>query len=74
MVQNFSLLVSQNVRAEMARRGVAQTSLGAEIELSQAAVSKRLLGITPWTVDELMAVAAYLDTNISVLLGQKLSA
>lgn len=56
-----------NVRGEMARRGVSQSRLAESIGLSQAAVSKRLRGETPFDINELTAVAAALDVPLARL-------
>lgn len=69
MAENYSLLVSRNIRADMAWCGTTQKLLAAHLGLSQNAVSMRLLGRTQWTIDELMSVAAFLDTDITRLLG-----
>jgi transcriptional regulator with XRE-family HTH domain len=63
--------ISSNVRAEMARAGVTQVQLGAHLGMAQSAISKRLKGDTPWRVDELQRVAAYLDIPLSTLLPER---
>ena len=62
--------VGANVRAEMARRQLSQTALAAHLGLSQAAVSRRLSGHTPFDVNELASVAAWLGVPASTLLGE----
>lgn len=57
-----------NVRAEMARMGVTQVQLAAHLDMAQAAVSRRLTGATPWRIDELQAVAAFLGVPVTTLL------
>lgn len=57
-----------NVRAEMARRGVSQAKLAAALGLSQPSISARLRGVTPFDVDELHAVADFLDVSAASLL------
>lgn len=61
-------LVGRNVRAEMIRRGRTQDALASRLGLSQAAVSKRLNGRTPWDVNELAAIAALLEVPLATLL------
>lgn len=51
-----SVRVGANVRAEMARRGLTQTQLAAQIGISQAQLSKRLAGQIAFDVDELAAI------------------
>jgi transcriptional regulator with XRE-family HTH domain len=52
----------------MARRRVSQTTLGAHMGLKQASVSARLTGRTPFDINELHAVADFLDVPLAVLL------
>lgn len=61
----------KNVRAEMARAGVTQAALAAELGISQAAVSARLLGRTPFDINELTAVADALNVPLTTLLPAK---
>ena len=63
-----------NTRAEMARRGISQTQVAERLGISQSAVSSRLLGRTPFDVNELVAVAEFLGVPVSALLGEKASA
>ena len=57
-----------NVRAEMARRGVSQTALGAAIGLSQTALYRRLASKTSFTVDQIIAIAKHLDVEVGDLI------
>jgi transcriptional regulator with XRE-family HTH domain len=57
-----------NVRAEMVRRGISQTALASRLGMSQAAVSKRLRGETPFDINELAQIAAALDVTLDRLL------
>ena len=57
-----------NVRAEMARQGVTQMVLARKIGISQAAVSARLRGTTPFDINELTAIAAVLGVPLATLL------
>lgn len=56
-----------NVRAEMARKRVSQTALGRHLGMSQAAVSAKLRGQTPFTIDQLASVAALLEVPLETL-------
>jgi transcriptional regulator with XRE-family HTH domain len=61
-------LVGANVRAEMARRSVTQTTLAAALGISQAQVSKRLAGAVAFDVNELRAVADFLGVPLPLLI------
>lgn len=61
--------VSDNIRAEMARRRLSQIELGRVLGRSQAAVSRRLAGETEFTVKELAAAATWLHVSPASLLG-----
>ncbi|MGA5542729.1 helix-turn-helix domain-containing protein [Mycobacterium sp. NPDC051198] len=58
----------------MARRGVSQTKVAGVLGLSQSAISARLSGRTPFDVNELVAIADYLDVPITALIDDKASA
>lgn len=60
--------VAGNVRAEMARRRIGQPQIAQALGLSQASVSRRLMGQTPIDVNELEVIAQVLDVPISTLL------
>lgn len=68
MHTNISAAVGANIRAEMARRGVAQMTLAAAVGVSQSGLSKRLRGHTPLGVDELLRIAAFLDVPVNDLI------
>jgi transcriptional regulator with XRE-family HTH domain len=57
--------VAANVRAEMARSGLSQASLGTDLGLKQQSLSRRLAGRTPFSVDEAFAVADLLGVPAS---------
>jgi transcriptional regulator with XRE-family HTH domain len=59
--------VAGNVRAEMARLNVNQTQLATAMDLTQAAVSRRLTGKVPFNVQELAALAIFLDIPVARL-------
>lgn len=56
------------IRAWMGRRSVNQTQLAQHLGLSQSQLSKRLRGTITIDVDELEAIAAFLDVDPVVLL------
>ena len=60
--------VAANLRAEVARRRIPQRELAQVLECSQQSMSRRLQGTQPLTVDELMALSAFLDMDPAVLL------
>lgn len=68
MTSTPTAVTGANVRAEMARRGVSQTTLAAVLGVTQPQVSARLRGIVPFNVNELHAVAAFLDVSVGDLL------
>ena len=50
-------MVAANVRAEAARRGYSQVSLGRALGLSQGIITRRWKCAQPWTLDEIDALA-----------------
>lgn len=60
-------VVGANVRAEMARAKVTQSTIGLLLGVSQSGVSARLRGETPFNVDELLLVANYLEVGMADL-------
>lgn len=64
------MTLAANLRGEMARQRRRQVDLAAVLSMSQAAVSRRLSGETPLDVDELYAVASWLDLPITDLMPQ----
>jgi transcriptional regulator with XRE-family HTH domain len=61
--------VSDEVRAAMARRRVSQGELADHLEVSQAAISRRLSGEVAWSVPELISIALFLDVAAESLLS-----
>lgn len=62
-------LVATEVRVNMARIRMTQTQLAGVLGLPQSAVSNRLRGKVPFTVDELQTVAAALGVHPAALVG-----
>lgn len=58
----------------MARRSMSQTQIAERLGISQPAVSARLLGRTPFDINELVEIAKVLDVPVSTLIGEKASA
>lgn len=66
----LSAQVGRNVRAAMkvAEPRVLQADVAELLGLSQAAVWKRLEGLTPWTIGELIVVSRRLGVSVEALL------
>ena len=64
---SFADAVAANIRAEAARHRLTQTELARALGMSQVAVSDRHRGRTPWTLNEIEAVAQLLGTTTSKL-------
>lgn len=62
--------VARNVRAEMARAGKNQQDVAAHLGISQQSVSRRMSGSTPFTIDELAAIARMLDVRLTELVRE----
>lgn len=63
-----SQIVAGEVRAQMARKRLGQGALAELIERSQASASRRLLGHTPFDVNELFVIADFLNLDVCDLL------
>lgn len=62
--------VAANLRAEMARSKHTQTMLSERIGMKQQALSRRLAGTTPFTIDELGDIAGVLGVPLLALIGE----
>lgn len=60
--------MGRNVRAEMARADVSQSTLASMIGLSQPAISKRLRGEVPFDINEAHLIAKALSVDVARLL------
>lgn len=56
-----------NIKAEMARRGVAQADIADVLGLSRDSIGRRRSGALPWQLDEIDAVARFLEVSPNVL-------
>jgi len=65
---NADQLVGERVHVLMRRARIGQEQLGQVIGIAQASVSKKLLGQRSWTLDELIAVARFLEVEPADLL------
>lgn len=54
----------------MARRHHTQSSLAEAVGMRQQALSRRLSGVTPFTIDELAAIAAALSVPMTELIRE----
>jgi transcriptional regulator with XRE-family HTH domain len=69
--------VAGNVRAELARAGLSQTEFAASLGKSQAWISRRLTGSTPFDVDDLVRIAGALGVSVATLtagIGEQVGA
>jgi len=67
MPATYNERVASEVRAEMARQRVSQTTLARRLGWSQAFLSRRLCGGVAWDADVIEAVAGALDVPIGQL-------
>lgn len=66
---NPAAQVGATVRAELARRGLSQAALAEALDLAQPQVSKRLRGVIAFDINELTAIARFLEIPLSELLA-----
>ena len=60
--------VAATVRAELARQAKTGSALARHLGMPQSAVSRRLQGAIAFTVEDLVAVAEWLDIPVTTLL------
>ena len=60
--------ITGNLRAEMARRGITQQQVADVLGLSQAAVSRRLLGQSPISIDQLFAITEHFGIDMASII------
>ncbi len=65
-------LVSNNVRAELARRRMSTSSLVPVLGVDVRAIQRRLAGEKSWTLTEMQKVATFLNVPLSTLLADAL--
>jgi len=68
MTTSVTQSVAAEVRAELARKRIPQSDLAEVLGVSQAGISRRLSGATPFDVNELAAVAAFLGVPVGKLM------
>lgn len=61
--------VAGEVRALLARRRISGKQLAAHLGISQFAVSRRLRGETPFSIDELSCAAEFLGVPVEQLIA-----
>lgn len=66
-------IVAEEIRAELARKQIPQARLALLLNLSEVSVSRRLRGETPLDVNELLAIADYLDIPVARLLPHQVA-
>jgi transcriptional regulator with XRE-family HTH domain len=60
-------VIAAEIRAEMARQGISQRELGERLGLTQAGVSRRLLGQRALEVDDVERIAEALGVSMQQL-------
>lgn len=63
--------IAANVRAELARGNHQQQKIAGLLDVSRMAIHRRLTGQTPFRVDELAKIAAYIGVPVSELIGEE---
>lgn len=67
--RTYNERVAAEVRASIARKGVSQTVVAEQAQMSNASLSRKLKGQYPFAVDELLAIAPLLDITASRILA-----
>lgn len=62
--------IASVVRRTMAEKGISQTVLAQALGSSQSAMSRRLLGRIPFSIDELERIANALDVQLAELIAE----
>lgn len=68
-VPSFNDLVSEEVRAEMARQRISQHKLAAACGWTQAYLARRLTGRVTFSTNDLEAIAAALGVPLTQITG-----
>lgn len=61
------------IRAELARNGLTQTALAANLGMSQASLSSRLTGHVAFSVPEIQATAKFLGIRVTDLIAEEVA-
>ena len=62
--------IASEIRAELGRKRIPQADLANVLGVSQAGISRRLSGDTPFDVNEVAAVADFLGVPVALLFGE----
>ncbi len=68
-VSEFELAVAGEVKAWMGRRGLSARQLADKIGMAHSALSKRLRGVSAFTINDLGVIAAHMGITLGQLLG-----
>lgn len=60
--------VGEQVRLWLRRRGRSQQDLAIQLGIRPASLSRKVSGVTGWTINDLVTTAAFLDVEIRDLL------
>ena len=66
----LSVKIAARVRGLAAEKNITQMQLAAALGIAQPAVSRRMRGITPWSLDELAVLGQLLDVQFAVIIGE----
>lgn len=69
MRENYLDVIASEVRAGLARLGYTQEILGTQLNLSRAAIHRRLSGEVQFRISELMATAEFLQVPLASLIS-----
>lgn len=74
MAEEWPLLATPDevraaIRAEMARYQIEQADIAQSLNMTQQAVSRRLTGLVPLTVDDITLIAAAIGCPVGRLLN-----
>lgn len=61
-------IVARHIKAEMVRNGRNQAEIATLLDLTQQAVSRRLIGRTPFQMAEVIVLAQYFGVDVAYLL------
>ena len=63
-------IVGERFAIVMFRKGLSQTKLAPRLGITQTALSKKLHGDRPWTLEELLTMASILDMPVEEILAE----
>lgn len=70
MPKQLTETVAAEIRAELARRNISRTDAAAALGISRNLLWQRLRGESPFTVDELEAMAELIGVPVSTFLRE----